>query len=129
MKFGEKLQKIRKRHRLSQEVLAERIGVTSNHLSRLERSRFQPSAEILKRLAQVLNVSTDYLLSEGDEPTTEVRIENQPLAERMKLLNTLDESEQQVVITLIDALLTKKKILTVLAQLTQSPNPLQQAHG
>ena len=120
MSLSEKIKKLRKGMKLSQERLAELAGINANHLSRLERGLFQPSADVLKRLAQVLNISADYLLSERDEvQTPEVKIENKTLAERLELIERLDPTDQQVIIRVIDSMLTKQKILNALEEQNQ----------
>lgn len=47
---------------LTQHQLAEKLGVTNNDISRYETGRMKPSLEKLVILADVLNVTTDYLL-------------------------------------------------------------------
>jgi DNA-binding XRE family transcriptional regulator len=49
--LGEKVKKLRKGKRLSQEALAQQVGINSNHLGRLEGGVFHFSMEILKRFA------------------------------------------------------------------------------
>jgi transcriptional regulator with XRE-family HTH domain len=112
MTFGEKIRKLRREKKLSQAELADKVSMNSNHLSRLERGVGLPSTEILKRLAQTLEVSIDYLLSEDDTdaPAAEVRIENKALAERVKLIEELDSEDQEAVFRVIDSMLTKKKM-------------------
>jgi len=112
MTFGAKIRKLRKEKGLSQTELAEQVGMNSNHLSRLERGAGLPSTEILKRLAQTLETSVDYLLSEEatEPPTAEVRIESKALAERVRLIEGLDSEDQEAVFRVIDSMLTKKKM-------------------
>lgn len=126
MSLSEKIKKLRKGMKLSQERLAELAGINANHLSRLERGLFQPSADVLKRLAQVLNISADYLLSERDEvQTPEVKIENKTLAERLELIERLDPTDQQVIIRVIDSMLTQQRMRELLAhQSAQTVSPL-----
>lgn len=47
---------------MTQEQLAEKIGVTQVALCRYERGTREPDADILDRLAEALNVTTDFLL-------------------------------------------------------------------
>lgn len=62
MKLGEKLLEYRKKKGLSQEQLAERIGVTRQTISNWELSETSPNPEQLKKLSSELNVSIDELL-------------------------------------------------------------------
>lgn len=53
--LGEKIRQIRKSKGLTQEQLAEQIGIDNKHLSRIEKGRHMPTYNIIKRLAKVLD--------------------------------------------------------------------------
>ncbi len=114
MELGEKIKALRKRHRLSQEELAAQVEINPTHLSRLENGRYQPSVEVLRKLAEALKVSVDYLLSGEDEEPAEVQIRNKPLAERVRLIDSLEEADQQALIQVIDSMLTKHRMRQLL---------------
>ena len=50
------LKQIRQKHNLSQEELAERIGITQSHLSRIENYRFSPQIRIFINLSKTLDI-------------------------------------------------------------------------
>lgn len=61
---------LRKQNGLSQQDLADRLGVSRQAISRWETGAVQPLADSVKSLAQVFQVSTDYLLNDDlDTPT------------------------------------------------------------
>lgn len=60
--FGDRLKELRKNKNLSQEKLGEFLGVSSNAVYSWEVGRSQPSIEIITKLADYFNVTTDYLL-------------------------------------------------------------------
>lgn len=62
MKFAENLKQIRKEHRLSQEELAEMVGVSRQAVSKWEQDMGYPEVETLLLLSEKLNVSLDALL-------------------------------------------------------------------
>lgn len=62
MSFADNLQSIRKEKRLSQEELAERIGVSRQAISKWEQGSGYPETEKLLVLSRELNVSIDYLM-------------------------------------------------------------------
>ena len=70
MKLSEKILTCRKRAMLSQEALAERIGVSRQAISKWETGEAMPEVNKLLALAQTFGVTTDWLLSE-DEPEPE----------------------------------------------------------
>ncbi len=49
--------------KLTQEQLANELGVTHQHVSRIEGGHAVPSLDLLVRLSRHLGVSTDYLLT------------------------------------------------------------------
>ena len=57
MPIGERIRAVRQRRRLSMQQLADATGISQSHLSLIERSRTQPSAEKLVRIARALDVA------------------------------------------------------------------------
>ena len=96
--------------------MAEIVGINTTHLSRLETGRYQPSFEVLIKLADALQVTTDYLLSDTDDEEQEIRIQDQSFVDKIRLLDSLDDKEKETVINVIDAMLTKKKMLNLLTE-------------
>jgi len=60
--FGTRLKELRTNARLTQQQLAMQLGVSKSVVSFYERQERTPSPEVLKKLAAVFHVSTDYLL-------------------------------------------------------------------
>jgi len=65
MTFGEKLQNTRKGAGLSQEQLAEKLSVSRSAVAKWENDNGIPDIDNLKAIAQLLDVSIDYLLENG----------------------------------------------------------------
>ena len=66
MTFGEKIKEARKQCGLSQEQLAEKMAVSRSAVAKWEANNGLPDVDNLKALAQLLNVSVDYLLDDGE---------------------------------------------------------------
>ena len=62
MTFGERLQALRQRAGMSQDALAERLGVSRQAVSRWERDETMPETDKVIALADMFGVTTDYLL-------------------------------------------------------------------
>lgn len=71
-KFGDILVLLRKEKGLTQKDLADKLGVTDKAVSRWETGKNYPDIEVLKKLANVMEVSVDDLL-EGDIKLAEKR--------------------------------------------------------
>ena len=63
-----RLLQYRKLHNLSQEELAEKIGVSRQAVSKWERAEASPDTDNLILLAEVYGVTLDELLQGEDEP-------------------------------------------------------------
>lgn len=62
MRLGENILKLRKENKLSQEDLAEKVGVTRQTISNWELGETEPTPKQLKVLSKTFNVSIDKLL-------------------------------------------------------------------
>lgn len=74
MSLGNKLAEARKKQNLTQEQLAERLGVTRQAVSRWESDTAYPETDKIVRMAQILEVSCDYLLQDGVDETGKTAI-------------------------------------------------------
>lgn len=88
--LSNKLKALRKKNNFTQESLARELGVTKSVISAYEKGIRMPSYDILVHIAEIFNVSTDYLL--GLEKTNIVD------------LSGLTEREMDAVRALIDAM-------------------------
>ncbi len=66
MRFGENLQTVRKKNHLTQEGLAEMLGVSRQAVSKWELGEGYPEVDKLLLLSKTLNISTDSLLGRDD---------------------------------------------------------------
>ena len=68
--MGDRIREVRKKRNLTQEQLAEKLGVTFTYVSELERNLKMPSMPLFIRLVEELDVSADYLLRDIVSPST-----------------------------------------------------------
>ena len=66
---GQRIRKVRKARGLSQEELAEKVGISTTHMSHIETGNTKMSLPIFVELAAVLEVRTDELLHD-DSPAS-----------------------------------------------------------
>lgn len=72
MTLGDKITQLREEAKLTQEELADKIGITRAALSHYEKNRREPDYETLKKFADFFNVSTDWLLGRSPFPKEEL---------------------------------------------------------
>ncbi len=70
MKIGEVIRKYRKEEGLTQEEMANRLGVTTPAVNKWENGNSNPDIELLAPIARLLHISLDTLLSFHEELTT-----------------------------------------------------------
>jgi len=68
-RFKDRLRFLRENKKITQKELAKLINVAESTVSMYERGEREPSFEIAVRLANLFNVSIDYLLGRTDDPT------------------------------------------------------------
>ena len=67
MEFSEKLQKIRKEHNITQELLADKLNVSRQAVSKWESGTSYPDTEKLIQISKLFNVSLDELINDNNE--------------------------------------------------------------
>ena len=67
--LSKRLWRARKNKNMSREQLARKLEISANSLYNYEKGIQVPTANVLKKIAEALEVSTDYLLGNTDDPT------------------------------------------------------------
>jgi transcriptional regulator with XRE-family HTH domain len=70
--LGMRIKLARTRRGLNQAALARRVGMSKNSMNLIERDMSQPAFAWVQKIAEVLDVSLDYLGGRTDEDTTVV---------------------------------------------------------
>jgi transcriptional regulator with XRE-family HTH domain len=73
VEIGSRIRARREALELTQEELARELGVTHQHVSRIEGSLNAPSLELVVKLSRVLGVTADFLLAGADPPPRDVK--------------------------------------------------------
>ncbi len=109
MPLGERIRQLRKEAGWSQAELAEKIGADAGRVNKYEAGRMAPAAETLVRLAEVLNVSIDYLLIDG-VPRRPLHSAEDALGDRLAAVAELGDQDLALVVSFIDALVAKTRM-------------------
>ena len=102
MNFAHRLAATRKQRGLTQQALADAIGIHLSQVRRYEAGTSQPTLDVLKRIAVTLSVTIDALAFDEDErgPDDELRL-------HLEAASRLDPDEQAVVRSVIEGLALK----------------------
>ncbi|MDP1509782.1 helix-turn-helix transcriptional regulator [Paenibacillus sp. CMAA1739] len=69
MNYGTRIAELRELKGLKQEELAQSLGITRAALSHYEKNRRKPDFETLTKLADIFEVTIDYLVGRTSQPT------------------------------------------------------------
>ena len=94
--IGNRIRLYRKKTGYTQEQLALSICSSAAYISYIERAIKKPSLQKLAQIAEVLDVSVDELISQGDPPPDLLSslpslMQDRTLREKKKILNNLKE--------------------------------------
>ena len=92
MEFSERLKKLRKQAQLTQVDVAEKLGISQPAYASWERGVKKPTQKNLVKIAQVLNVSVDYLVGNSEENSDE--LDNMELLFRMNSKGLTEEEKE-----------------------------------
>lgn len=107
MEFSERLKDLRKQAGLTQVDVAERLGVSQPAYASWERGIKKPTQENLVKIAQVLNVSVDYLVGNSEERIDE--LDNIELLFRINSKGLTEEEKEVFKKELIEFMEERKK--------------------
>ncbi|HAT4208809.1 TPA: helix-turn-helix transcriptional regulator [Clostridium perfringens] len=134
MFIGYRLQKLRKKRKLTQKALAEMTGISRSYLSDIEHNRYNPSFDTIEALATALKLDLksffddtlleeDYYLKPLNEELEDERFEE------IEVLSENEIVEKQIInndlnITYKTGSLSKKEILNIKVDLEKTLNNL-----
>lgn len=107
MEFSERLKELRKQAHLTQVELAGKLGIVQSSYADWERGRKKPTQDNLVKIAQVLNVSVDYLVGNSEKKADE--LDNIELLFRMNSKGLTEEEKETFKKELIDFMEERKK--------------------
>ncbi|MCM3272600.1 helix-turn-helix domain-containing protein [Paenibacillus elgii] len=91
--FGEILKDLREKRGMSQPDLADKLGVTRVSISNYENGKASPSYEGLLKIADIFNVTTDYLLGRKEADKHYIDKSNALPEEKAKIERFLKSTE------------------------------------
>lgn len=103
-KIGNKITELRKQKGWSQSELAKQINASREAIGKYERNEALPSVETAKNIADIFDVSLDYLVGEAIKPSFDKR-----MVQRLQDFELLSEEDKSHLFALLDAFLRDAK--------------------
>jgi transcriptional regulator with XRE-family HTH domain len=110
MNFANRLQKARLDKGFSKGELGNLIGIHYSQIGRYENKGALPSSDILNKMANILEVSSDFLMNGTKENFADNSLTDKELLNQFKKVELFSDSDKNVIKTLLDAFITKKQI-------------------
>lgn len=109
--FGQTMKKYRARHQMTQEVLADKLGVQTKYISLLETGRRNPSAELQRKLEELIIADEMDGVFKRQETTLspeEMEIQIKLFRKLSKLHPVQREKAVEVICQILDMMLGKE---------------------
>jgi transcriptional regulator with XRE-family HTH domain len=108
--LGKRILDLRKRKNLSQTDLANAVGISYAQIGRYETKDTQPPAEVLKKIADALDTTVDFLISGDTDEKAKSALKDSELLQQFRAVEQMNDEDRSVVKRLIDAFITKGKL-------------------
>jgi transcriptional regulator with XRE-family HTH domain len=109
MAINDRIRQLRQERRWTQAELGDKTGVHQKQISAYERGANIPSTEVLIKLAEVFNVSLDYLAFEVKGQPARINIQDRDLLRRFEALDSLSEQDKTLAKEMLDLLILKNR--------------------
>lgn len=106
--IGQRIRRYRKACGLSQEALAQKVGISVTHMSHIETGNTKLSLPVLAKIAEELSVGIDALLSDAPKPD-----KAKLSAEVQEILDSFEIDELPIAVEVLRALrdsLAKRRV-------------------
>ncbi len=113
--FGKRLAAVRVAKNLTKQKLGELVAVHHSQIGRYEKGEASPAAEVLKKMANALDVTTDFLMNGSTSDLAAENIQDKTLINQFNRITELSSENKNVVSKLIDAFLFQQEMKQKLA--------------
>ena len=103
-KIGNKITELRKKKGWSQSELAKKVNASREAIGKYERNEASPSVDTAKNIADIFEVSLDYLVGDVLKPSFDKR-----MTDRLQDFELLSEEDKSHLFALLDAFLRDAK--------------------
>lgn len=124
MNFPERLAALRKERSLTQQALADKVGVHLTQIQRYENGSVQPTLDVIRGLAIALSVSADVLIFDTDE-----RGPDEDMKLRFEAVAAMSPKEQEIAKAVLDAMIVKHQVTGALERVNNPPATKAKARG
>jgi transcriptional regulator with XRE-family HTH domain len=114
MPFAQKLSTLRNERGLTQQEMANLIGVGIAQMRRYEKGNSSPTLEVIKNIARTLGISADELIFDENERVAAAKILDRKLLEQFEQISKLSPHDKEAVKTILDSMILKGRLEEVM---------------
>lgn len=116
MEFPERLAALRKERGMTQQALADQVGLAVLQIRRYEGGTSQPTLDVIRRLAIALGSSADSLVFDDHE-----RGPGETLRYQFEAISRMPEQDQAAIRVLLDAVIVKNQVAGAIERVAKQP--------
>jgi transcriptional regulator with XRE-family HTH domain len=109
MALGDRIKQLRQQRGWSQAQLSKKLNVHQKQISGYERGIHSPSIELLVRMAELFNVSLDYIAFDDREENHVVPIADRELMQAIQLIDQLSEEDRTTIKAVLNTFIVKSR--------------------
>jgi transcriptional regulator with XRE-family HTH domain len=99
--LGSRIMELRKNKNWSQSDLAAEVGVSYAQIGRYETKDAQPPAKVLKKIADALDSTVDYLVNGGTEDKAKASLQDAEVIRYFKEVDALPQEDKSALLRVI----------------------------
>lgn len=111
MSLGERIKQLRNEKGMSQEKFGKQTGIHPNHVGKYEADKTVPSADKLRKIAEVLEVSSDYLLFDNVPRAKKIEVNDPELLEKFFVIDKMEDKDRETIKSVLDAMILKNQVV------------------
>jgi transcriptional regulator with XRE-family HTH domain len=108
--LGKRIIQLRKQKNMSQTDLAKKAGVSYAQIGRYEIKGAQPPAEVLKKIADTLDTTIDYLINGDKDEKAQATLKDAELLQQFKAVEQMNEKDKNTIKDIIDAYIKRSRL-------------------
>ncbi|NML37505.1 helix-turn-helix transcriptional regulator [Chitinophaga sp. G-6-1-13] len=107
--LGNRILELRRAKRWSQSKLADKVGISYAQIGRYETKDAQPPAEVIKKIAEALDTSVDYLIFGNTADKASATLHDAEIIRYFKEIETLPHEDKEALLRVIAAFIRDAK--------------------
>jgi transcriptional regulator with XRE-family HTH domain len=114
MNVGDKIRKVREAKGLSQKEISAMVNMDQSQYSKIENGKTDPTTGTIEKIAKALGIEISELFV-NDTIFKDINSADKTIMEKLRLIELLDNKEQQSIYNIVDGLVANKRLRDTLA--------------